>query len=67
MHRYRVVIMLLHSNKFWKSNPPLDFEQAVSLLKLFADSIDNTYLNEVAKKDDREDVLAEARKYGSKT
>jgi len=56
----------LYSKKFWKSNPQRDSEQAIALLKIFADSIDNTYLNKVAKRDNIEDVLAEARKYASK-
>ncbi len=56
----------LYSKKFWKSNPQRDSEQATALLKIFADSIDNTYLNKVAKRDNIEDVLAEARKYASK-
>ena len=56
----------LYSKKFGKSNPQRDSEQAIALLKIFADSIDNTYLNKVAKRDNIEDVLAEARKYASK-
>ena len=56
----------LYSKKFWKSNPQRDSEQAIALLKIFADSIDNTYLNKVAKRDNIEDALAEARKYASK-
>ena len=56
----------LYSRKFWKNNPQRDSEQAIALLKIFADSIDNTYLNKVAKRDNVEDVLAEAREYASK-
>jgi len=56
----------LYSKKFRESNPQRDSEQAIALLKIFADSIDNTYLNKVAKRDNMEDVLAEARKYASK-
>ena len=56
----------LYSKTFWKNNPQRDSEQAIALLKIFADSIDNTYLNKVAKRDNIEDVLAEARKYASK-
>ena len=56
----------LYSKKFWKSNPQRDSEQAIALLKIFADSIDNTYLNKVAKRDNIEDVLAEAGEYASK-
>ena len=55
----------LYSMKFWKSNPKLEFEQSVALLALFSDSIDNQYLNRLARKDDTEDVLAEARKYAA--
>jgi len=56
----------LYSKKFRKSNPQRDSEQAIALLKIFADSIDNTYLNKVAKRDNIEDVLAEAGEYASK-
>jgi hypothetical protein len=56
----------LYSKKFWKSNPQRDSEQAIALLKIFADSIDNTYLNKLAKRGDIEDVLTEAREYASK-
>src|SRR3989442_6200504 len=49
-----------------KSNTPRDSEQAIALLKIFADSIDNTYLNKVAKRDNIEEVLAEAIEYASK-
>jgi len=56
----------LYSKKFGKSNPQRDSEQAIALLKIFADSIDNTYLNKVAKRDNIEDVLAEAGEYASK-
>lgn len=55
----------LYSAKFWKSNIQLDLEQAISLLKLFSDSIDNNYLNELAKKNDIENYLDEARKIAS--
>lgn len=55
----------LYSAKFWKSNIRLDLEEAVSLLKIFADSIDNTYLNELAKKNDIVDYLDYARKIAS--
>ena len=56
----------LYSKKIRKSNPQRDSEQAIALLKIFADSIDNTYLNKVAKRDNIEDVLAEAGEYASK-
>ena len=56
----------LYSMKFWKSNPKLELEQSVALLALFSDSIDNQYLNRLARKDDTEDVLAKARKYAAK-
>lgn len=53
----------LYSAKFWKSNPQRDLEQAIALLKLFSDSIDNAYLDELAKKNDITDILAKAKKY----
>ena len=36
------------------------------LLRIYSDSIDNSYLNKLAKENEIEDVLAEARKYASK-
>ena len=57
---------LIANRLYSKSNPQRDSEQAIALLKIFADSIDNTYLNKVAKRDNIEDVLAEAREYASK-
>ena len=57
---------LIANRLYSKSNPQRDSEQAIALLKIFADSIDNTYLNKVAKRDNIEDALAEARKYASK-
>lgn len=56
----------LYSAKFWKSNPKLDLEQAVTLLKIFSGSIDNVYLDDQAKKNDIADILTEARKYASR-
>ena len=56
----------LYSVKFWRSNPKLELEQSVALLKLFSDSIDNKYLDQVAKRDSTKDILAEARRYASK-
>jgi hypothetical protein len=56
----------LCSFKFWKDNPQSDMEKTVTLLKIFSDSIDNSYLNELAKENDIEDVLDEARKIASK-
>lgn len=53
----------LYSAKFWKSNPQRDLEQAVTLLKIFSDSIDNSYLDGQARKNNIEDTLAEARKH----
>ncbi|HKU49565.1 MAG TPA: hypothetical protein VJP79_06420, partial [Nitrososphaera sp.] len=50
----------LYSAKFWKSNPQLDLEQSIALLTLFEGSIDNEYLDKIAKKNDIEDYLAEA-------
>jgi len=56
----------LCSLKFWKDNPQSDMEKTVALLSIFSDSIDNSYLNRLAKENDIEDVLAEAREYASK-
>lgn len=56
----------LYSAKFWKSNPQRDMEQSIALLKLFSDSIDNTYLDNLAKRDNIQDILAEARKYAAR-
>lgn len=61
-----LITNILYSAKFWKSNSQRDMEQSVALLKLFSDSIDNTYLNNLAKRDNTQDVLAEARKYAMK-
>jgi hypothetical protein len=55
----------LYSAKFSKSNLQRDLEQAVALLKIFSDSIDNVYLDYQAKKNDIGDILTEARKYAS--
>jgi hypothetical protein len=55
----------LYSAKFWKSYLQLDLEQSIALLKLFEGSIDNEYLDKIAKKNDIEDYLAEARKFTS--
>lgn len=57
----------LYSAKFWKSNPQRDLEQAIALLIIFSDSIDNIYLERIAKRDKIEDYLAEARKFARKT
>ena len=56
----------LYSAKFWKSNTQRDMEESVALLKIFSDSIDNSYLDELAREHDIVDYLAEARKYASK-
>ena len=55
----------LCSFKFWKDNPQSDMEKTVTLLRIFSDSIDNSYLDKLAKENDIEDVLAEARRYAS--
>jgi hypothetical protein len=55
----------LYSAKFWKGNTQRDMEESIALLRIFADSIDNSYLNRLAKKNDIEDYLAKARKYAS--
>ena len=56
----------LYSAKFWKSNPQRDMEESIALLQIFADSIDNSYLDKLAKENDIVDYLADARKYVSK-
>lgn len=53
----------LCSAKFWKSNPQRDMEESIALLRIFSDSIDNSYLDKLAKKNDVVDYLAKARKY----
>ena len=53
----------LYSAKFWKSNTQRDMEESIALLKIFSDSIDNAYLDKLAKKNDIIDFLAMARKY----
>jgi hypothetical protein len=55
----------LYSAKFWKSNTQRDMEESIALLRIFADSIDNPYLDRLAKENDIEDYLAKARKYAS--
>ena len=56
----------LYSAKFWKSNPQRDMEQSIALLGIFSDSIDNSYLDKLAKEHGIADYLAKARKYASK-
>lgn len=56
----------LCSFKFWKDNPQSDMEKTVALLRIFSDSIDNSYLDILAKENHIEDVLAEARAYVAK-
>lgn len=51
----------LYSLKFWKSNQQLDLEQSVSLLRIFSNELDDAYLDKIAKENDIEDVLVEAR------
>jgi len=58
-----LIVNRLYSAKFWKSNPKLELEQAVTLLKIFSGSIDDAYLDGQAKKNNIEDILTEARKY----
>jgi hypothetical protein len=53
----------LYSAKFWKSSPQRDMEESIALLRIFADSIDDTYLDRIAKENDITDYLAEARRY----
>lgn len=55
----------LYSAKFWKSNIQRDMEESIALLRIFAESIDNFYLDRLAKENDIEDYLAKARKYAS--
>ncbi|MHB8546769.1 MAG: DUF6036 family nucleotidyltransferase [Nitrosotalea sp.] len=57
----------LYSAKFWKSNIQRDMEESIALLKIFADSIDNSYLDKLAKEHDIVDYLADARKYALKS
>ncbi len=47
----------LYSAKFWKSNPQRDLEEATALLSIFAGSINDVYMNTLAKKNDVEDLL----------
>lgn len=53
----------LYSAKFWKSNTQRDMEESITLLRIFADSIDNVYLDKLAEENGIEDYLAKARKY----
>ncbi len=53
----------LYSAKFWKSNPQRDLEEAISLLKIFSDSIDHAYLDDQAKKNNIQDILTSVRKH----
>ncbi len=53
----------LYSAKFWKSNPQRDMEESIALLKIFADSLDNSYLDKLAKEHDIVDYLVDARRY----
>jgi len=53
----------LYSAKFWKSTPQRDMEESITLLRIFADSIDDIYLDRIAKENDIVDYLAKARKY----
>jgi hypothetical protein len=53
----------LYSAKFWKSSPQRDMEESIALLRIFADSIDDAYLDKIAKENDIIDYLAEARRY----
>jgi len=55
----------LYSAKFWKSNTQRDMEESIALLRIFADSIDNVYLDNIARENDVGDYLAKARKYVS--
>jgi hypothetical protein len=55
----------LYSAKFWRSNVQLDLEESVALLKIFSDSIDNAYLDDLAKKNGIEDYLKNTRKIAS--
>jgi hypothetical protein len=42
-------------------------EESIALLKIFVDSIDNSYLDKLAKEHDIVDYLADARKYALKS
>ena len=56
----------LYSAKFWKGTAKRDLEQAVSLLRIFSDSVDGAYLDGLAKRDDTRDFLEQARKYAAR-
>ncbi|MHB8602040.1 MAG: DUF6036 family nucleotidyltransferase [Nitrosotalea sp.] len=56
----------LYSAKFWKSNTQRYMEESIALLRIFSDSIDNSYLDKLAKEHDIVDYLAESRRYASK-
>lgn len=53
----------LYSAKFWKGSAKRDLEQAISLLRIFANSTDKEYLDSLAKRDNTEDYLTQAREY----
>jgi hypothetical protein len=61
-----LIVNRLYSAKFLKSNPQRDLEQAISLLKIFSESIDDAYLDNQAKKNNIGDILTEARRYASR-
>lgn len=58
-----LIINRLYSAKFWKSNPQRDMEQAIALLRMSPEKIDNKYLNDLAKKNDVIDYLAKAKEF----
>jgi hypothetical protein len=45
------------------TSPQRDIEESIALLRIFADSIDNAYLDKLARENDIEDYLAKTRKY----
>jgi hypothetical protein len=61
-----LIVNRLYSAKFWKSNTQRDLEQAVSLLKIFSNSLDDVYLDNLAKKNDVKDYLSDVRKIATK-
>jgi len=52
-----LIVNRLYSAKFWKSNPQRDLEEATALLSIFAGSINDVYLDTLAKKNDIEDFV----------
>jgi hypothetical protein len=45
------------------SDIQINMEESIALLRIFADSIDNVYLDKLTKENDIEDYFVKARKY----